>query len=98
MVGLEAVNLELVVLGDADLLQEHAHIVPLVALQLDDLAVLGVLDHGAVAGEVLLEGAHELLLVELLADALHGRQRLAAIALLDADVDQARAQVQVGGA
>lgn len=38
---------------------------PLVALELNDLAGLGVLDDGAVARELLLEGLEDLLGVEL---------------------------------
>jgi len=83
------VHLELVLFGDPDPSQEQADIIPLIALQLNHLAVLDVLDDRAVAGELLLERFDEFLEVELFSDALHCGQCLAAIALLDADVDEA---------
>ena len=67
--------------------QERRRAHALVALQLDDRAQLGVVDHGAVAAELLLEGLDDLLVVERLVEPLDGRQGLAAVALLDADVD-----------
>ena len=55
-VHLEAVDLELIGLDQAGLGEPVADFVPLIALQLQDLAILWVLYHGAVAGE-LLQGA-----------------------------------------
>ena len=52
-VHLEAVDLELIGLGQAVLGEPVADFVPLIALQLQDLAILWVLYHGAVAGELL---------------------------------------------
>ena len=74
----------------------------LVALQLDDRAQLGVVDDGAVAAELLLEGLDDLLVVERLVEPLDGGQGLAAVALLDADVDivlgRGRSRASRGGA
>lgn len=95
-VFLETVNLELVVFCDADLLQKHAHIISLIALQLNDLAVLWMLDDGAVASKVLLERTHEFLLVEFFANALHGRQCLATITLLNTYVNETRTRIEIG--
>ena len=67
--------------------EELLHILTLVTLQLNHLAHLGVVDNGAIAGEFLLDHLEDLLLVELLRQALHRGQGLAAIALLDTDVD-----------
>ena len=67
--------------------QERRGAHALVALKLDDRSQLGVVDDGAVAAELLLEGLDDLLVVERLVEALDGRQGLAAVALLDADVD-----------
>ena len=50
---LESVDLELVRLDQAGLSEPVADFVPLIALQLQDLTILGVLYHGAVAGELL---------------------------------------------
>ena len=66
--------------------EELGDLEPLVALELDDLAHLGVLDDGAVAGKVLFERLEDALLVKLGRQALDGGQGLSSIALLDADV------------
>jgi len=66
--------------------QEFLHILALVALELDHLAHLRVVDDGAIAGEFLLDHFENLLLVELFGQALHRGQGLATIALLDTDV------------
>ena len=50
---LEAVNLELLFLGDADARQILANIVTLVSLQLNDLTIFWVFDDGAVASKLL---------------------------------------------
>ena len=60
--------------------QELLHIFALVALELDHLAHLRVVDDGAIAGEFLLDHFEDLLLVEFLRQALHRRQCLATIA------------------
>ena len=60
--------------------QEFLHILALVALELDHLAHLRVVDDGAIAGELLLDDLEDLLLVEFLGQALDGRQCLATIA------------------
>lgn len=67
--------------------QERRSAHALVPLQLDDRAELGVVDDGAVAAELLFESLDDLLVVEGAVEALDGGQGLAAVALLDADVD-----------
>jgi len=67
--------------------QKLLHILALIALQLDHLAHLRVVDNGAIAGELLLDHLEDLLLVELLRQALDGGQGFATIALLDTDVN-----------
>ena len=81
------VDLQRRLLHDLVVHQERRRAHALVALQLDDRAQLGVVDHGAVAAELLLESLDDLLVVERLVEPLDGRQGLAAVALLDADVD-----------
>ena len=81
------VDLQRRLLHDLVVHQERRRAHALVALQLDDRAQFGVVDHGAVAAELLLEGLDDLLVVERLVEPLDGRQGLAAVALLDADVD-----------
>lgn len=53
----------------------------LIALELNHLAHLGVGDNGAIAGKLLLDHFEDLLLVELLGQALHRGQGLTSIAL-----------------
>lgn len=59
----------------------------LVPLQLDDRTQLGVVDHGAVAAKLFFERLDNFLIIERLVEPLDRGQRLAAVALLDADVD-----------
>lgn len=56
-------DLNLVLLHQLLTKQEVADILALVALQLNDLAQLGVLHHGAVAAELLLKGLQDLVVV-----------------------------------
>jgi len=67
--------------------QEFLHILALVALQLDHLAHLRVDHDGAIARELLLDHLEDLLLVELLGQALDCSQGLTTIALLDPNMD-----------
>lgn len=61
--------------------QEILNILALIALELDHLSHLGVGDDSAIAGELLLDNFENLLLVELLRQALDRSQRLTTIAL-----------------
>lgn len=85
--GLEAVHLELLGLDQPRLGEPLANVLALVALQLQHLAVLGVLDDGTVARELLLACPYDLLQVILRREPLHRGQRLAPVPLLYADVD-----------
>jgi len=69
--------------------EELGHLGSLVALDLDDVPEFFILDDGAVAVEILLEGLQNLLVVELVRDALDGRQTLLTVSLLVTDVDVA---------
>lgn len=69
---LETVHLELVWLCQARLGQPLANVFPLVALQLQNLTVLGMLNHSAIARKFLLTCSHDLLQVVLRRQALHG--------------------------
>ena len=71
------IQLEPLLLVDEELL----HVLALVALQLDHLAHLRVVDNGAIARKFLLDHLEDLLLVELFRQALDRRQGLATIAL-----------------
>lgn len=84
----ETVHFELVRLGEAILGEPLTDVLALVALQLQDLAVLGVLDDGAVARELLLARLHDLLEVVLGGQALDGGERFAAVPLLNPDVHE----------
>lgn len=83
----EAVHLELLWLGNADARQELADVVALVALQLHDFPVLGVLHHRAIAGKLLFAGPHDFLLVIVIRYALHGCEGLSTVSLLDPNVN-----------
>jgi len=65
---------------------EVLDIIALIPLKLDHLAHLGIIDDGAIASELLLDHLKDLFLVELLRQTLDGRQSLATIALLNANV------------
>jgi hypothetical protein len=67
------------ILGDEELL----NILALISLQLNHLAHLTVVDDRAIASELLLDDLKDLLLVELLGQALDCGQSLATIALCD---------------
>jgi hypothetical protein len=67
------------ILGDEKLLNIFA----LISLQLNHLAHLTVVDDRAIASELLLDDFEDLLLVELLGQALDCGQSLATIALYD---------------
>eukprot|EP00276_Gloeochaete_wittrockiana_P014136 CAMPEP_0184332200 /NCGR_PEP_ID=MMETSP1089-20130417/1427_1 /TAXON_ID=38269 ORGANISM="Gloeochaete wittrockiana, Strain SAG46.84" /NCGR_SAMPLE_ID=MMETSP1089 /ASSEMBLY_ACC=CAM_ASM_000445 /LENGTH=141 /DNA_ID=CAMNT_0026655473 /DNA_START=129 /DNA_END=554 /DNA_ORIENTATION=- len=84
---LEAVDFDLLVADHALSHDKVADVLALVALELDDVAELGVVDDGAVAAELLLEGLQETGKVDLRRNALHGREGLLSVSLLDADVD-----------
>lgn len=84
---LKPVDLQRRLLHDLVVREERRRAHALVALQLDDGPQLGVVDDGAVAAELLLEGFDYLFVVERLVEPLDGGQGLAAVALLDADVD-----------
>jgi hypothetical protein len=67
--------------------EEVLHGIALISLQLDDISGLLVLDYGTIASELLLDDLQDFLEVELCWDAFDGGQSLAAVALLDTDVD-----------
>lgn len=83
----EAVDLELLGLGNANARQELADVVALVSLQLHDFAILWVLHHCAIAGKLLFAGPHDFLLVIVVRYALHCREGLSTVALLNTNVD-----------
>ena len=80
-------NLELILFDQIGIGQEHADFIPLIALELDDLPVLGMFHDSPVAGELLLTNPHNLLEVVLIRESLHGGQGLPSVPLLDPDVD-----------
>ena len=73
------VDIEALVLID----QELFDILALIALELDHLAHLLIVDDGAIAGKLLLDDLEDLLLVELCRDALDGGQGLTTIAFCE---------------
>jgi len=67
--------------------EKFLHVFALIALQLNHLAHLRVIDDGAIACKLLLDHLEDLLLVKFLGQALDRGQCLATIALLDTDMD-----------
>lgn len=67
--------------------QESLHVLALVALQLDNIAQITVMDSRSVARKLFLDDVEYLLLGKLGRNALNRGQRLATVALLDPDVD-----------
>lgn len=87
MAGLETVDLDSLGIKLKTLLlvgEEFLDVLALIALELDHLAHLGVVDDGSIAGELLLDHLENLLLVKLLRQTLDSGQGLASITLLDA--------------
>ena len=74
-------------LANSFLHKEVSHILSLVALKLDNLAELRVLDNSTVAAKVLLEGLDKFLEAQSLGQSLNGCEGLSTIPLLDTDVD-----------
>jgi len=77
------IKLEAVFLVDQEFLDGLA----LVTLKLDDLSHFGIRHDGAIASELLLDYLQDLLVVKFSWESLNRSQRLAAIALLDTNMD-----------
>ncbi|KAK8706035.1 hypothetical protein V6N13_049616 [Hibiscus sabdariffa] len=80
-------NLDLVFLDDAGVDEELRDVLALVALELNDLAELFVLDDVAVAAEVLLQALEDLLVAQIMPQPLDRRQALLPVPLLDSDMN-----------
>ena len=85
---LKTMNFELILLDESAADQQLADVLALVALQLQHLAVLGVVHHRPVTRELLLSNLDDLLEIVLVREPLHRRQGLPAVPLLDPDVHQ----------
>lgn len=87
-VGLETVHFELILLGDANFGQKLTDVIALIALQLNDFTILGMINHSAVTGELLFACFHNFLFIEIVRYALDSGQGFAAVTLLNPNVDQ----------
>jgi len=67
--------------------EEVLYDIALVALELNHVTSLFIVDDGAVAGKLLLDDLEDLLQIKLGRNAFDGGQGFASIALLDANVD-----------
>jgi len=67
--------------------EEFLNILALIALELDHLSHLSVIDDGAIAGKLFLDDLENLLLIEFLRKTLNGGQGFTTIALLNTNVD-----------
>lgn len=83
---LKPVLFDVLSLGYSLLLQPFRDLIALVARKLEHLTKLLVVDDSAVACKLLFEGTQHFLKFELARNTLNGRQGLAAVALLDADI------------
>jgi translation initiation factor SUI1 len=86
---LKTVNLHSRFLADTLLHKEVSHILSLVALKLNNLAELRIVDNGTVAARVFLESLNKLLKTQGLGQSLDGCEGLSTIPLLDTDMDVA---------
>lgn len=80
-------DLDLVFLHKAGLDQKLGHVLPLIALQLNDFSKRLVLDNSPITTELLLQILEDLLVAEFFLQPLHSGQALLSIPLLDADVN-----------
>lgn len=58
----------------------------LIALELNDRTEIGIVNKGSIAGKIFLENLEHALLVECRGESLDGRQGLASVTLLNADI------------
>ena len=77
-------NLDVLLLYNAGLDKEIGNVLPLIALKLNDLAKLWILDNSTIAAKLFLEIFEDLAVAEFLLQSLDSGQTLAAITLLDA--------------
>merc|ERR1711990_463051 len=87
VVNLETVNLNLLRSRQFDLAQETRDVITLISLELDNLAILGMLDDGAVTREVTLAYFDDFFEIILLREALDRSKSFTAVTLLNANVD-----------
>ena len=80
-------DLDLVLPGQPNLLEELADVLPLVSLELNDLSVLRMFHYGSIAGKFLLDNFDDLLEVEFRRHSLHSCQRFSTVTLLNTNVD-----------
>lgn len=80
-------NFDLIRLHKAVLFEKLSDIVALITLKLENLTVLFMLNHIAIAGKVLLAYLEDPFFVELIRDALNGGQGFATVPLLNTNVD-----------
>jgi len=81
------VDFDLVLLGQSDRDQPVADFGPLIALELQDFAVLWVLNYSPIAREFLFASTDDFLEVILRGETLYGCEGLTVVPLLDPDVD-----------
>lgn len=80
-------DLDLILLDKSSVNQELGDVLALIALKLNYLPQLFVLDHVTITAELLLHVFEDLLVAELLLQTLNCSQALFAIPLLDADMN-----------
>eukprot|EP01094_Clydonella_sp_ATCC50884_P019547 TRINITY_DN384_c0_g1_i2.p1 TRINITY_DN384_c0_g1~~TRINITY_DN384_c0_g1_i2.p1 ORF type:complete len:143 (+),score=22.23 TRINITY_DN384_c0_g1_i2:596-1024(+) len=86
---LESVDLHAALGSDALIDEEGGNLLPLISLQLDHLAQLGIFHECSIAAKFLFECADDALEIKLSREPLHGGQGLASISLLNSYMDVA---------
>ena len=84
--GLEAVNLDFILLHNLFLDQELGNLLTLIAAQLDNAAKLIVVHDGAVASKFLLEHLQYLFVIILAGKTLERSERFSTVSLLNAQI------------
>lgn len=77
-------NLDVLLLHNSSQDKEIGNVLPLIALKLNDLAKLWVLDNSTIAAKLFFKIFEDLAVAEFLLQSLDSGQTLAAITLLDA--------------
>jgi hypothetical protein len=83
---LETVELDHLLVNATLLDKEIQDLGALIALELNDRSELGILNKRSIAGKILLENLQHALLVKGCGESLDGRQGLASVTLLNADI------------
>jgi len=86
-VVLETVHFKLFSFGNANFGQKLTYVVTLIALQLNNFTILGMINDCAVTSKLLFACFHNFLFIEIVSNALNGSECFTAVTLLNPNVD-----------